>query len=160
MTERLRPDGRAIDPVAHFHLSNGARIERLNWQANPSAVGWDRGLGLMVNYRYDLRTIEDNHDRYVGEADITISDGVRISARATAGPTVVAAGAEGDRHLALIAGAHPDQGHQARKRRRPPAEKPGGHSRLGSATGAVNYSLRTFLASSPFRPGAISNSTA
>ena len=74
---KLRPDGRVLDPVAHFHLSNGASIERLNWQANPSPTGWERGLGVMVNYRYDLRTIEDNHDRYVGEADLTISDGVR-----------------------------------------------------------------------------------
>ncbi len=73
----IRDDGRAIDPVAHFHLSNGARIERLNWMANPTETGWDRGLGLMVNYRYDLRTIEANHDRYVGTGELTMADEVK-----------------------------------------------------------------------------------
>jgi malonyl-CoA decarboxylase len=73
----LRPDGRAIDPVANFHLSNGARVERLNWMANPTSTGWERGLGLMVNYRYDLRTIEDNHQRYVGDHRVTVGDEVR-----------------------------------------------------------------------------------
>ncbi len=63
--------------MAHFHLSNGARVERLNWMANPSATGWDRGLGLMVNYRYDLRTIEENHERYADEGEITLGDQVR-----------------------------------------------------------------------------------
>ncbi|MEM9566033.1 MAG: malonyl-CoA decarboxylase family protein [Actinomycetota bacterium] len=72
----IRDDGRAIDPVAHFHLSNGARIERLNWMANPTPTGWDRGLGLMINYRYDLRTIEANHDRYVGTGELTMADDV------------------------------------------------------------------------------------
>ena len=72
-----RSNGRAVDPVAHFHLSNGARIERLNWMANPTATGWDRGLGLMVNYRYDLRTIEANHDRYSEQGEITTGDDVK-----------------------------------------------------------------------------------
>ncbi len=69
--------GRARDPVAHFHLTNGASIDRLNWWANPSAAGWERGLGMMVNYRYRLRDIERNHDDYVGERRIHASDGVR-----------------------------------------------------------------------------------
>lgn len=61
---------RALDPVAHFHLSNGARVEQLNWRANPGQSGWERGLGMMVNYRYVLKTIEENHDQYVGEGQI------------------------------------------------------------------------------------------
>jgi len=72
-----RPDGRAIDPVAHFHLSNGARVERVNWMANPTPTGWERGLGLMVNYRYDLRTIEEHHERYADEGEITLGEQVR-----------------------------------------------------------------------------------
>lgn len=68
---------RALDPVAHFHLSNGASVDQLNWWANPSAAGWERGLGMMVNYRYELRSIERNHDRYAGEGEITSSDAVR-----------------------------------------------------------------------------------
>ncbi len=71
------PSGRAVDPVAHFHLTNGARVEYVNWMANPSPVGWDRGLGLMVNYRYDLRTIETNHDRYISDGRIAAADAVR-----------------------------------------------------------------------------------
>lgn len=80
-----RPDARAVDPVAHFHLSNGARVERLNWMANPSPTGWERSLGLMVNYRYDLSTIEENHDAYVGSGRITLGDDVRdlVEARST-----------------------------------------------------------------------------
>ncbi len=72
-----RSDTRALDPVAHFHLANGAVVDALNWQANPSAAGWERGLGMMVNYRYRLRQIERNHDRYLDEGEITASDAVR-----------------------------------------------------------------------------------
>jgi len=71
------PSGRAVDPVAHFHLSNGAQVDRVNWMANPSPVGWERGLGMMVNYRYELKEIERNHDRYVNEQQITASDSVK-----------------------------------------------------------------------------------
>ncbi|MDH3293693.1 MAG: malonyl-CoA decarboxylase family protein, partial [Acidimicrobiia bacterium] len=69
-----REAGRALDPVAHFHLSNGARVERLNWLANPTDVGWDRGLAMMINYRYELKSIESNHDRYVTEGIVNASD--------------------------------------------------------------------------------------
>ncbi len=69
-----RSSERAIDPVAHFHLSNGARAERLNWLANPTDVGWDRGLALMINYRYELKWIEDNHDRYLEDGEISASE--------------------------------------------------------------------------------------
>lgn len=72
-----RSDTRALDPVAHFHLTNGAVVDALNWQANPSAAGWERGLGMMVNYRYRLRQIERNHDRYLDEGEIAASDAVR-----------------------------------------------------------------------------------
>ncbi len=67
---------RAADPVAHFHLSNGARVEHLNWMANPSPVGWDRGLAMMVNYRYDLKTIERNHDAYMNSGRVAAADDV------------------------------------------------------------------------------------
>lgn len=73
----VRRRGRAADPVAHFHLSNGARVERLDWGANPSPAGLERSYGLMVNYRYSLRHIEANHDRYVGSGEIVATDEVR-----------------------------------------------------------------------------------
>jgi malonyl-CoA decarboxylase len=53
------------DPVARFHLDNGARLERLNAQANLSAKGLKQSAGLMVNYLYDLHRIETCHDRFV-----------------------------------------------------------------------------------------------
>jgi malonyl-CoA decarboxylase len=52
------------DPVARFHLDNGARLERLNAQANLSAKGLKQSAGLMVNYLYDLTRIEGHHDRF------------------------------------------------------------------------------------------------
>jgi malonyl-CoA decarboxylase len=74
---RVRRGGRAADPVAHFHLSNGARVERINWAANPGPVGLGRSFGLMVNYRYAVDHIEANHDRYVEHGDIPASGEVR-----------------------------------------------------------------------------------
>jgi malonyl-CoA decarboxylase len=54
------------DPVARFHLDNGARLERLNANANHSAPGLEQSAGLMVNYLYDLARIEARHDQFVG----------------------------------------------------------------------------------------------
>jgi malonyl-CoA decarboxylase len=53
------------DPVARFHLDNGARLERLNANADLSAKGLKQSAGLMVNYLYDLSRIETCHDRFV-----------------------------------------------------------------------------------------------
>ena len=53
------------DPVARFHLDNGARLERLNANANLSAKGLKQSAGLMVNYLYDLSRVEAWHDRFV-----------------------------------------------------------------------------------------------
>lgn len=50
--------GEPIDPVARFHLGNGARIERINWAADPSAKGLKQAFGLMVNYVYDLKRLD------------------------------------------------------------------------------------------------------
>ena len=51
-------DGQPLDPVARFHLGNGARVERLNWGADPSAKGRKQSYGLMVNYLYDLKRLD------------------------------------------------------------------------------------------------------
>ena len=53
-------NGQPIDPVARFHLGNGARIERLNWAADCSAKGMEQSCGLMVNYLYELDQLDDN----------------------------------------------------------------------------------------------------
>jgi len=53
------------DPVARFHLNNGARLERLNWRADDSKRSLRESLGMMVNYLYEPRAIETNHERFV-----------------------------------------------------------------------------------------------
>lgn len=73
--------GEPLDPVARFHLSNGAVLERINWNADPSAVGLERSFGIMVNYVYRLKEIERNHERYVAEGQIAASNAVRNLAR-------------------------------------------------------------------------------
>jgi malonyl-CoA decarboxylase len=52
------------DPVARFHLGNGARLERINWRGNVSARGLRESYGVMVNYLYDPETIEANHEAF------------------------------------------------------------------------------------------------
>lgn len=53
------------DPVARFHLNNGARLERLNWAADTSKKGLRQSLGMMVNYVYEPGAIERNHEQFV-----------------------------------------------------------------------------------------------
>jgi len=69
--------GRARDPVAHFHLSNGARVERLNWRADVSENGLRQSCGLMVNYLYDPASIENNHEAYVGDGQRAASGALK-----------------------------------------------------------------------------------
>jgi malonyl-CoA decarboxylase len=53
-------DGHPIDPVARFHLGNGARIERINWAADMSTKGLAQSCGMMVNYLYEPDRLDDN----------------------------------------------------------------------------------------------------
>ncbi len=71
------PSGRTLDPVAHFHLSNGARVERLNWLGDVSPKGLEQSAGIMVNYLYRLADIEANHEAYRGEGRVVASSAVR-----------------------------------------------------------------------------------
>ena len=68
--------GRAADPVAHFHLTNGAQVERLNWLADASAQGLSQSAGMMVNYLYNLSKIETNHEGYTGDGEVSASTSV------------------------------------------------------------------------------------
>ncbi len=72
---------RAADPVAHFHLSNGARVERLNMAADTSDKGAKESATLMVNYLYDPAKIDDYHEDYAGEGKRNASTAVRKLAR-------------------------------------------------------------------------------
>ncbi|MEH0831237.1 malonyl-CoA decarboxylase [Anaplasma bovis] len=64
---------KVIDPVAHFHLSNGASIKRLNWMADSSEKGISSSMGIMVNYSYELSKIDDNHESYVVHGKVMAS---------------------------------------------------------------------------------------
>jgi len=72
---------RARDPVAHFHLSNGARVERINMLGDTSEKGAKESATLMVNYLYDPAKIEDWHEDYAGEGKRNASTTVRRLAR-------------------------------------------------------------------------------
>ena len=77
LLEERSARGRALDPVAHFHLTNGARVERLNWMGDTSARGMAQSAGMMVNYLYDIRRIEENHEAYRGRGQVVASSAVR-----------------------------------------------------------------------------------
>lgn len=70
-------DGRPIDPVARFHLGNGARLERVNWLGDVSEKGLREAHGLMVNYAYDLGAIEANHEAYENQGAVAVSKAVK-----------------------------------------------------------------------------------
>jgi malonyl-CoA decarboxylase len=84
-SERLRPalmrlcalyltrqpsPGSRVDPVARFHLGNGARLERINWFGNAARRAIHESFGIMVNYLYDHGSIEDNHEAFVRDGTI------------------------------------------------------------------------------------------
>ena len=75
--EAKGPTGRPVDPVARFHLGNGARLEKVNWLADTSARGLQQSHGLMVNYLYDPREIETNHEAFANLGQIAAARGVR-----------------------------------------------------------------------------------
>jgi malonyl-CoA decarboxylase len=75
LTRRPSP-GNRIDPVARFHLGNGARLERINWLGNTEPRAIQESFGIMVNYLYDYDTIENNHDAFVRGGTIVRSPDV------------------------------------------------------------------------------------
>lgn len=68
-------DGTPADPVARFHLGNGARVERLNWAGDPSPKGQKQSYGLMVNYLYDLKRL-DRHRDWLAQGKVAVSGDV------------------------------------------------------------------------------------
>jgi malonyl-CoA decarboxylase len=72
-----KQDGLPLDPVARFHLGNGARIERLNWLADTSGKGMKQSCGLMVNYLYDPDAIEENVEAFVSAGKVAAVSAVR-----------------------------------------------------------------------------------
>lgn len=72
-----RANGQPIDPVARFHLRNGARLERINWLGDTSQNGMLQSAGVMVNYRYLRDDIEKNHEAFMTKGTIAASSEVR-----------------------------------------------------------------------------------
>ena len=73
-------EGRPYDPVARFHLGNGAMLHAVHADADKSENGIDQSNGVMVNYRYDLKKIPQNHERFLSENKIAVSTDVRALA--------------------------------------------------------------------------------
>lgn len=71
------PEGRVSDPVANFHLANGASVERINWNADASMNGRARSFGLMANYLYEPDHIPERAENYATRGQVPMSGGVR-----------------------------------------------------------------------------------
>ena len=71
-----RDDGLPNDPVAKFHLGNGAILERINLNADLSSKGINQSKGIMINYLYDLETLEENHELFFKTREVKQSDGI------------------------------------------------------------------------------------
>ena len=76
-TEPEREDGWPNDPVARFHLGNGAILEQLNFGADRSPKGMRQAGGLMVNYLYDLDVVEANHETFHETRAVPLSPALR-----------------------------------------------------------------------------------
>jgi malonyl-CoA decarboxylase len=96
LSEELRPDlihwcaryllqakqGREpLDPVARFHLRNGARLERINWLGDTSVAGMQRSAGVMVNYFYRISELERNHETYTRDFQIAAASEIEMLAK-------------------------------------------------------------------------------
>ena len=73
IVKEKRDNGNAANPVAQFHLSNGAIFERINWLGDLSERGISQSFGMMINYLYDLSVIDKNHEQYIEHGDIAQS---------------------------------------------------------------------------------------
>ncbi|WP_306144615.1 malonyl-CoA decarboxylase [Roseibium sp. MMSF_3412] len=72
-----RPDGEPVDPVARFHLGNGAMIHAVHAVADTSPKGRAQSAGVMVNYLYDLAKVAQNHERFATTQEIAASSEIR-----------------------------------------------------------------------------------
>ena len=75
--ESDREDQFPNDPVAKFHLGNGAILERINLGADLSPKGMSQSKGIMVNYQYQLDSLEKNHESFFKTKEVKYSDGIK-----------------------------------------------------------------------------------
>jgi malonyl-CoA decarboxylase len=73
LTESNREDNLPNDPVARFHLGNGAILHKINLNADPSKKGLTQSNGIMVNYLYDLDVVEKNHELFFKNKEVILS---------------------------------------------------------------------------------------
>jgi malonyl-CoA decarboxylase len=73
LTQIKNKSGDAINPVAHFHLGNGASIYKIHTDANSNQIAIDDSWGVMVNYFYDLDLVAKNHESYANKDPIVVS---------------------------------------------------------------------------------------
>jgi len=73
IAKEKKDDDKTSNPVAHFHLSNGAIFERINWFGDMSERGISQSYGMMINYLYDLDVIDKNHEQYIENGEIAQS---------------------------------------------------------------------------------------
>jgi len=88
--------GRVVDPVARFHLGNGARVERLDPLGDLSEAAMKQSHGLMVNYLYEIDQIEKNHEAYANKNEVVASAAGRRLARLKPVAEAMAAGAKAE----------------------------------------------------------------
>ena len=72
---QVRQNGKLYDSVATFHLSNGARLERINTFGNLRPYGVRDSFGVTANYRYLPPELEENHERFV-RGEIQVANGL------------------------------------------------------------------------------------
>ena len=77
---RAKQGTEPADPVARFHLANGARLERINWLGDISAAGLRRSAGMTVNYVYDLADLERNHEAYTTQGRVSAARRIEAAA--------------------------------------------------------------------------------
>ena len=82
-TRSDRPDGWPNDPVARFHLGNGAILEQINYGADKSPKGMAQSAALMVNYRYDLDVVEANHEAFHETKTVLLSPALKTLKKST-----------------------------------------------------------------------------
>ena len=81
LLESERHDGLPNDPVAKFHIGNGAILERINLNSDLSLKGLNQSKGIMINYLYELDTLEENHELFFKTKEVKLSDGVKALKR-------------------------------------------------------------------------------
>ena len=84
LTEAKRSDGLPLDPVARFHLGNGAEVHKVHSGADVSENGMAQSAGVMVNYLYDLSKVSQNHERFAAEQRVAASSEITAQASAAA----------------------------------------------------------------------------